>query len=108
MSFENINSGSSYYQQQQQQQNENSNSNSIILQLPYELLTRIFILAQNPVLRYVSRQFYQVSKPSLIKAQFLIQQFGKSLALGETSMKSFRMAFTLPVIDSLLKLHVHL
>ncbi|KAI9308171.1 ankyrin repeat-containing domain protein [Cunninghamella echinulata] len=102
MSSENIHSGSSLQPSALQQQNNLIQSN--ILQLPSELLIRIFILSQNTALVKVCKRFYHISTSSFIRAQFLIQRYGRSQALGEISMKSFRMAFTLPVIDSLIKL----
>ncbi|ORZ09290.1 ankyrin repeat-containing domain protein [Absidia repens] len=73
-------------------------------QLPTELLIRIFLLAQNPQLRLVTRGFYGISRSALTRAQFLIYRFGRLAALGERSMKSFRMASSLTVVDNLLKL----
>ncbi|KAI8093051.1 ankyrin repeat-containing domain protein [Halteromyces radiatus] len=72
-------------------------------QLPAELLVRIFILAQNPELRLVMKTMYGISKSTLVRAQFLIERFGRSAALGERGMKSFRMASTVSVVDHLLK-----
>ncbi|OAD66736.1 hypothetical protein PHYBLDRAFT_73546 [Phycomyces blakesleeanus NRRL 1555(-)] len=71
-------------------------------QLPAELQTHIFVLAQNPELATVCTSFWELSFSPLVRAQYLLLRFGKDAALGERAM-SYRIA-NLKVIDNLLKL----
>ncbi|PWA01686.1 hypothetical protein BB558_002194 [Smittium angustum] len=43
----------------------------------YEILSQIFVLAQNPNVRLLSRNFYEISSIDSIRADFFIQKYGK-------------------------------
>ncbi|PVU87576.1 hypothetical protein BB559_005978 [Furculomyces boomerangus] len=43
----------------------------------YEILTKIFVLSQNPEVRFISREFYEISALNPVRASFLIKKFGK-------------------------------
>ncbi|PVZ98002.1 hypothetical protein BB558_006006 [Smittium angustum] len=54
----------------------------------YEILIKIFILSRNPEVRFVSREFYEISTLNSVRASFLLKKFGKNQVL-EISNESF-------------------
>ncbi|PVU86178.1 hypothetical protein BB559_006626 [Furculomyces boomerangus] len=47
----------------------------------YEILTKIFILSQNPEVRFVSREFYEISTLNAVRVNFLLKKLGKDRVL---------------------------
>ncbi|PWA03570.1 hypothetical protein BB558_000297 [Smittium angustum] len=54
----------------------------------YEILTKIFILSQNPEVRFVSHEFHEISALNSVRVSFLLKKFGKKRVL-EISNDSF-------------------
>ncbi|KAF7725372.1 hypothetical protein EC973_009639 [Apophysomyces ossiformis] len=75
---------------------------SRLCDLPVELQTAIFVLAQNPQFAVVSRFYWHLSQSSVVRAHYLLHRFGPAAALGERAM-ACRMV-NLDVIDNLFKL----
>lgn len=74
-----------------------------ILLLPIELLTRIFVLAQNPLLVQTCRHFWQMGASTTVRAHYLLHRYGSHQVLSEASMR--RNIVSLPVVEHLLQLH---
>ncbi|KAL1929972.1 hypothetical protein VTP01DRAFT_1126 [Rhizomucor pusillus] len=70
--------------------------------LPVELLTQIFVYAQNPNLAVVSKSFWGLSQSSLVRSQYLFHRYGKIASLGERAMSS-KIA-NIDVVDNLLRM----
>ncbi|KAJ2720308.1 hypothetical protein GGI07_004684 [Coemansia sp. Benny D115] len=51
------------------------------VRLPFDILCRIFVAAQQPSLVLVARVFYQASKLAAVRARFLLAQFGRRRVL---------------------------
>ncbi|PVZ97362.1 hypothetical protein BB558_006656 [Smittium angustum] len=47
----------------------------------YQIISKIFILSQNPEVRFVSREFYEISTLDSIRADFLLHKLGKVNAI---------------------------
>ncbi|KAI8647355.1 ankyrin repeat-containing domain protein [Parasitella parasitica] len=73
-----------------------------LLDLPTELLHRIFIYAQNPVLVITCSRFWSLGQLAILRADYLMHRYGPTGVLGETSMR--RHIVSLPTIYQLLKL----
>ncbi|KAG2236048.1 hypothetical protein INT48_008142 [Thamnidium elegans] len=74
-----------------------------ILLLPIELLTRIFVLAQNPLLVQSCRHFWQMGASTTVRAHYLLHRYGSHQVLSNASMR--RKIVSLPVVEHLLRLH---
>ncbi|PVU87954.1 hypothetical protein BB559_005798 [Furculomyces boomerangus] len=48
----------------------------------YELLSKIFVFSQNPEVRLISREFFEISTLDSIRADFLLYKFGKVNVFG--------------------------
>ncbi|PVZ98947.1 hypothetical protein BB558_005042 [Smittium angustum] len=55
----------------------------------YEILTKVFVLSRNPEVRFVSREFYEISTLNSVRASFLLKKFGKKQVF-KISKGSFR------------------
>ncbi|PVU88529.1 hypothetical protein BB559_005537, partial [Furculomyces boomerangus] len=55
----------------------------------YEILIKIFVLSQNPEVRFVSREFYEISSLDSVRASFLLKKIGKEQVL-KVSKGSFK------------------
>ncbi|KAJ2631485.1 hypothetical protein H4R22_001946 [Coemansia sp. RSA 1290] len=59
--------------------------------LPFDILCRIFVLAQWPSLAFVSRAFYSVSQSMAVRAHFYLAEFGRDRVLdGHLGLASRR------------------
>ncbi|OAD08976.1 hypothetical protein MUCCIDRAFT_159144 [Mucor lusitanicus CBS 277.49] len=74
-----------------------------LLDLPTELLHRIFVYAQNPTLAIVCRQFWSLGQSAMLRADYLMHRYGPTAVLGETAMR--RHIVSLPTIHQLLRLN---
>lgn len=74
-----------------------------ILLLPVELQIRIFVLAQNPALAIVSKQFYELGQSDTVRAQYLIQRYSPIAVLGKQAMS--RKIVSLGVVEHILRLN---
>lgn len=72
-----------------------------LLELPAELLTNIFVYAQNPALATVSSHFWHLGCSPTVRADYLMHRYGPEAVLGETSMK--RRIVSLQVVEQLLR-----
>ncbi|RUP51723.1 ankyrin repeat-containing domain protein [Jimgerdemannia flammicorona] len=79
------------------------NSSAFLSDLPPELLTRIFILAQNPNLFVVSRNFHTISESPLLRAHYLLHFYGPDHVLSSDAAKHSHI-FTKHVVEILLSL----
>lgn len=80
-----------------------SNQDCRLLDLPLELLHRIFVYAQNPALAITCRRFWSLGQSAMLRADYLMHRYGPHAVLGETSMK--RHIVSLPTIQQLLRLN---
>lgn len=74
-----------------------------LLQLPVELHERIFILAQNPALVTVCKNFWELGQSVTVRAHYLFYRYG-SAVFSKRAMK--RKIVRLDVIEQLLRYHV--
>lgn len=74
-----------------------------LLDLPIELLHRIFVYAQNPTLAITCRRFWSLGQSAMLRADYLMHRYGPTAVLGETSMR--RHIVSLPTIHQLLRLN---
>ncbi|KAK4510483.1 uncharacterized protein ATC70_004913 [Mucor velutinosus] len=74
-----------------------------LLDLPNELLHRIFVYAQNPTLAIVCKQFWSLGQSAMLRADYLMHRYGPTAVLGETAMR--RHIVSLPTIHQLLRLN---
>ncbi|CAO3644427.1 unnamed protein product [Mucor fragilis] len=74
-----------------------------LLDLPNELLDRIFVYAQNPALAIVCRRFWSLGQSAMLRAEYLMHRYGPTAVLGETAMR--RHIVSLPTIHQLLRLN---
>ncbi|KAI8366529.1 ankyrin repeat-containing domain protein [Blakeslea trispora] len=77
-----------------------SKSHCHLLTLPVELVSDIFIFAQNPALAITCTYFWQLSHSTLLRANYLLFRYGPSSVLGEAAMQ--RKIATTQVIHHLL------
>jgi ankyrin repeat protein len=75
-----------------------------ILELPVELLIRIFVQAQNPSLPTVCKQFWDLGSSAIVRSHYLMQIYGPTAVFSSRSMK--RKIVSLPVVEHLLKSNV--
>ncbi|KAL9553489.1 hypothetical protein MBANPS3_003254 [Mucor bainieri] len=74
-----------------------------LLDLPIELLHRIFVYAQNPTLAITCRRFWSLGQSAMLRADYLMHRYGPTAVLGETAMR--RHIVSLPTIHQLLRLN---
>lgn len=82
---------------------QSTTSQCRILLLPVELQIRIFVLAQNPAIVTVCKQFWELGQSVTVRAQYLMYRYGPTAILGKRSMK--RKIVSLQVVEQLLRLN---
>ncbi|OLY83081.1 putative ankyrin repeat protein L25 [Smittium mucronatum] len=50
--------------------------------LNFEIIERIFVISQNPELRFLSKSFYKISKSTKARSEFFLHRFGKKNVLN--------------------------
>lgn len=74
-----------------------------LLLLPVELLTRIFVLAQNPSLTIVCHKFWELGQSTAVRAHYMLYRYGSEAVMGKIAMS--RKIVSVQVIEHLLRLH---